>query len=246
MLWQKVLLRKKRHNKMVCPKIRQLANVRRPKLKGSMKNMLVSGMGLATSIIQGLMKHASAKGLTPDDIHWLSNQQDSDVTPVLEEMTAAMAEVLAKAKARIGKVFRIKRGGKRTTEQVVGTTVHTYVNGNINSQNLPLTEGPEVERELVAFQVTGYDHDPSSEEILKELKVRGLERPIYEDAIKFDEAHPDEKGMFVFLHEPWLDPGGSPDVLLVGRDETPRGLYLRWFGNAWGRRCWFVGVRPRK
>lgn len=211
-----------------------------------MKNMLVGGMGLATSIIQGLMKHASAKGLTPDDIHWLSNQQDSDVTPVLEEMTAAMAEVLRKARVRIGRVFRIKRGGKRTTEQVVGTTAHTYVNGNINSQNFPLVGGPEEERELVAFQVPEYNHDPSSEEILKEFELRGLEQPIHEDALKFDEVHSDEKGAFVFLHEPWLDPDRFPVVLIVYRGEALRKLYLSWFDNAWYLSYWFVGVRPRK
>lgn len=219
---------------------------RRPQPKGSVKNMLVSGMGLATSIIQGLMKHALEKGLTSDDIHWLASQQDSDVTPVLEEMTAVMADVLAKARVRIGRVFRIKRGGKRTTEQVVSATTHTHVNGNINSQNFPLAERREEERELVVFQVPNYDHDPSSEEILKELKARQLERPIYEDALKFDETHPNEKGVFVFLHEPWLDPDRLPLVLIVLRGGTGRELSLSWFGGTWARRCWFVGVRPRK
>ena len=208
--------------------------------------MLVSGMGLATSIIQGLMKSAPAKGLTPDDIHWLANQQDPDVASALGEMTVAMAEALRKVRVRIGRVFRIKRGGKSTTEQVIGATVHTYVNGNINSENFPLTTGPEEEREMVAFQVTDYDHDPSSEEILKELKARGLERPTHEDALKFDEAHPDEKGVFVFLHEPWLDPGAGPVVLFVSRGGAGRGLGLGWFVYAWIRFFWFVGVRPRK
>ena len=146
----------------------------------------------------------------------------------------------------VSRVFRIKRGGKRTTEQIVGATVHTYVNGDINSENFPLTTGPEEEREMVAFQVTDYDHDPSSEEILKELKARGLERPTHEDALKFDEAHPDEKGVFVFLHEPWLAPGGHPVVLIVFRVGADPELGLDWFGSAWYRCDWCVGVRPRK
>lgn len=143
-------------------------------------------------------------------------------------------------------VFRIRRGGKRTTEEVVGATTHTYINPHITSADFPLTETAEEERELVAFQVPEYDHDPSSAEILKELEKRGLERPTYEDALKFDEAHPDAKGFFVFLHEPWLDPDRDPVVVVVNRDEAHRVLTLYWFVSRWGRFFWFVGVRPRK
>jgi hypothetical protein len=164
----------------------------------------------------------------------------------LEEMTAAMADVLAKARARIGRIFRIKRGGKRTTEEVVGATVHTYVNPNVNSQNFSLVKGPEEERELVVFQATDYDRCPSSEEILKELQSRGLERPTHEDVLKFDEAYPNEKGVFVFLHMPWLAPVRGPRVLIVSRDEASRKRHLGWFVYRWGRSDWFVGVRPRK
>ena len=214
--------------------------------KGSMKNMLVSGMGLAMSIVQGLMKYATEKGLSHIDIQWLARQHDPAVCAVLEKMTEKMVGVLEIELAKIGRVFNIIRGGKRTTEEVVRATTHTFVNGNINSANFPLTRAAEEGWELEAFQVADWDHDPSSEEILQELKTRKLERPTYEDALKFDEEHTDKKGTFVFLHRPWLGPDGLPDVLVVRRDEADRGLYLNWFAGRWYRGCWFVGVRPRK
>ena len=187
--------------------------------------MLVSGMGLAASIIQGLMKYSAAKGLSHEDIHWLSNQQDAIAGPVLEEMTEKMAEVLKNARAKIGRVFRILRGGKqRTTEEVIGATIHSYVDPNINSRSFPLEKTAEEERELIAFQVADWDHDPTSEEILQELKTRDLERLTHEDALKFDEAHLKEKGVFVFLHKPWLAPDRGPDVVVVDRSETDRKL----------------------
>ena len=161
----------------------------------------------------------------------------------VERLTEAVRTMLEGLGMR---VFRIIRGGKRTTEEVVATTTHTYVDRNITSANFPLVEAPEEVRELEAFQLLDWDHDPSSEEILKELKKRGLERPTHEDALKFDETHPDEKGVFVFLHEPWLSPGRNPNVLVVSRGEVSRKLYLDWFVSGWDRYCWFVGVRPRK
>ncbi len=203
-------------------------------------------MGLALSIMQGFMKHSFAKGVLPDDIHWLGRQQDADVEKTMEEITAAMAEAFQKAKARIGKIFRIKRGGKRTTEQVIGATTHTFVNAHLNSDNFPLNDGPEDDRELVVFQVTDYDHDPSTEEVHAEFKTRGLDQPTYEDGLKFDEAYPDEKGVFVFLHKHWLGPGRRPGVLVVHRDEADRVLDLNWSAYPWDRHDWFVGVRPRK
>ena len=203
-------------------------------------------MGLALTLVQGFVKHATAKGLTANDIHWLSRQQDADVDRALGEMGESIADILQKAKARIGKIFRITRGGDRATEQVVGATSHSFVNENINSENFPLTIGPKEERELVAFQLLEYDHEPTTEEVLAELKKRGLERSTYEDALKWDESHPDEKGVFVFLHEPWRHPDGYPSVLYAYRDDTIRGLNLGCSGNAWGRYDWFFGVRPRK
>lgn len=161
----------------------------------------------------------------------------------VERLTEAVRQMLEGLSVRI---FRITRGGKRTTEGVVGATKHTFVNKCINSANLPLTEGVEEDRELVAFQVLDWDHDPESPEILEEFKKRGLERPTHEDALKFDEAHPDEKGVFVFLHEPCLNPGRGPFVLVVVRDGTYRRLNLHWFAYRWRRNFWFVGVRPRK
>lgn len=141
------------------------------------------------------------------------------------------------------KTFPITRGGKRTTEKVIASTTHTFVSEHITSANFPLTNTPEETKELVAFQV---DYDPTSEQILAELEKRGLERPTHEDALKFDEAYPDEKGFFVFLHKPWLNPDGDPRVLIVVRDGAARELDLRWFDGGWSRHCWFVGVRPRK
>jgi len=164
----------------------------------------------------------------------------------VERLTEAVRQMLEGLENAGTRVFRIVRGGKRTTEQVISTTTHTYVNDNINSENFPLAEAPEEERELVAFQFLDWNYNPTSEKILSELKRRGLERPTHEDALKFDEAYPDEKGFFVFLHEPWLDPDSYPYVLVVRRDDVNRELDLPWFDVRWGRHSWFVGVRPRK
>lgn len=208
--------------------------------------MIVSGMGLGLSIIQGLMRHAEGKGVV-DMLHWLSTQKEG-VEEVLDQMAIKMVEVLVMAQGRIGKVFLIKRGGNRTTEDVVGATVHTYTDSNINSTNFPLFPGLEENCELVAFQGWAvWDHDPSSREVGQELKRRGLVRPDYEDALRFDEMHQNEKGVFVFLHNPWIASGRRPRVLVVKHGEANHDLDLDLFDStAWDRSYWFVGVRPRK
>mgnify|MGYP001613869149 FL=1 len=158
----------------------------------------------------------------------------------VERLTAAVREML---EGLMCKVFCVTRGGKRTTEEMIAATKHTFVNECITSANFPLVSGPDEARELVAFQV---DYDPTSEQVFVELEKRGLERPTHEDALKFDEAYPEEKGFFVFLHKPWLSSGGGPRVLVVYRVGAYRELDLHWFDVRWSRYDWVVGVRPRK
>lgn len=85
----------------------------------------------------------------------------------------------------------------------------------------------------------------SGDEVLQELKHRGLERPMCEDALYFGVKHPEEqrKRPIVFLHEPVRDPNGNLNVLVLREVDGYRYLHLRWFGDRWGRHYVFAGVR---
>lgn len=120
-------------------------------------------------------------------------------------------------KIKLGKQYVITVGGSVTTEEALKRP-HGYVNRYINSENFPLRKGPESQRTLEVIKDSEFDHEPSKEEVIEEATRRGLRRPTYEDALRFDQQYREEQGWYVFLHEPWQMPdGGGPRTILLYR-----------------------------
>ena len=97
---------------------------------------------------------------------------------------------------------------------------------------------------------TNFDHDPSSDEVLEELKKRGLEEPTGEDALRYGATCPEgkDKRAVVFLHKKnlWRGPGGL-SVLVFEWDGSGRRLDYYLFADAWYRRNYrFAARRLRK
>jgi len=139
-------------------------------------------------------------------------------------------------------IFHLIVGGNRATEELVQAGKYNWVDENITNQNLPMRPRPNGE---VVIELLEFDHDVSSEEVIKGAQKRGLERPSYEDALFFGEQHPEEqrKRPIVFLHEPWQSPRGGRNVLVLYGDSSGRSLSLDCFGGRWRRRYVFVFVR---
>ncbi|MBI5003841.1 hypothetical protein HZC00_01990 [Candidatus Kaiserbacteria bacterium] len=105
--------------------------------------------------------------------------------------------------------------------------------------------------DLEFVEGSDFDHDPSSEEVLTELKRRGLEEPTEEDALRYGATCPEgkDKRAVVFLHKAnlWRDPGGHLGVLVFDWGGSKRYLGCYRFDDPWYRqRSRFAGRRPRK
>ena len=129
----------------------------------------------------------------------------------------------------------VRADDTRTTEEVLAATPHTYVNPNITSTLFPRRRREAGTREWVVIEGDEFDHDPTSEEVFALAAARGLIRPSYEDALDFDEQHPDEQGVLVFLHEPVQIPDDRPRVVYLDRVGADRRVYLLWFDGGWNR-----------
>ena len=143
--------------------------------------------------------------------------------------------------AGLMQIFRLTVG-RNTTEEMVAAGAYNYANPNITSQHFPLRPQYMGAREVVLLE---FDHDVSSEEAIAEAVRLGLERPVYEDALRFGAEHPDVQRdrPVIFLHEPWRDSGDSLSVLYLWCYAGSRKLYLFRFGYRWDRYCRFAFVR---
>jgi hypothetical protein len=140
--------------------------------------------------------------------------------------------------------FRVTIGDGRSTEELVASGNYGYAHSCVTSDNFPARPfgGPRVrEIELVAF-----DHEVTSEDAIAEAARRGLERPLYEDALAFGAEHPDVQrdGAVVFLHDPWFGFFGRWDVISLWCNAGRREIGLDGFDDRWSRDHRFAFVRP--
>ncbi len=201
------------------------------------KSAVVSGAGWIAGFVDRLVEELQARDCTNEDIHALVTSRPRPKL-AMGKIADAIAELIRTAK----NAFRLtKIGDGRTTEELVRDGKYNYVNPNITSQDFPVRPRQGA-AEIVILE---FDRDITSEEAIAEAKKLDLQRPVYEDALYFGVEHPEvqREGPVVFLHEPWLDAYGGPDVLYLGGDAGSRELFLGWFDGRWRRDGRFAFVR---
>lgn len=139
------------------------------------------------------------------------------------------------------RVFRLIYVGD-STEKIVRDGDYKSVNPNINSANFPI----RLKRVFRDIMLIESDQSVTLEEALAEALERGLERPVYEDALHFGVEYPwvQRKRCVVFLHEPWQSPCGRLKNICLCSDADGRKLGLSWFGNKWEWGTYFAFVVP--
>jgi len=146
-----------------------------------------------------------------------------------------------RAISRVVLSFAITCEGRLASE-LVNASRYDWHNELITDKLFPIQPHVPVVRKLEFIEC---DFDPSSEQVLEELKRHGLIRPTAEDALEFGKKHPEEqrKRPLVFLHEPVLDPDGGRNVLVLDGLAGRRDLDLHWLDRRWAQYCLFAGVR---
>src|SRR3989338_3545012 len=114
--------------------------------------------------------------------------------------------LLSKAAEKIGNVFKIVKTSY-TTSELIRCGRYDWVNNWITDERFPIAKHAQ---KLQKIELVGFDHDPTSEEVLEDFIRRGLKRPTYEDGLCFGVQCPEEQRRhpIVFLHEPVQGSGG--------------------------------------
>lgn len=139
--------------------------------------------------------------------------------------------------------YRITTGDGRSTEELVEAGHYGYAHSCVTSDNFPVrSSGGKRVREIVLLEL---DREVSSGEAIAEAGRRGLERPVYEDALHFGAEHPEvqRERPIVFLHEPWFGFFGRWDVLCLWTNAGRRELGLEGFDDSWSPSYRFAFVR---
>lgn len=142
-----------------------------------------------------------------------------------------------------GRGYRITVGDGRSTEELVEAGGYGYAHSCVTSDNFPARPFAGARtREIVLLD---FDREVTSEDAITAAIQRGLERPMYEDALYFGAHYPDlqRKRPVVFLHDPWFGFFGRRDVLCLWCNAGRRELALEGFDDRWSRDHRFAFVR---
>ena len=118
------------------------------------------------------------------------------------------------------------------------------INDDVTVMRFPMRYSQPGERKLVLLH---FDRTISSEDALKEAQRLGLERPTYEDCLRFGAQHPQVRQKFSisFLHEPILGNDRNQRVLCLYQDGSKAMLSFFWFSEVWKRTYRFAFVRKQ-
>ena len=138
--------------------------------------------------------------------------------------------------------FVVQVSDGETFEGLVAAGKYHGKDKGITADWFPIRESAPGERKLVLLH---FGEDIRSLGAIAEAAKLGLERPTYEDALRFGAQYPGVvQGNFpvAFLHEP-VQVCGGPHVLCFGRDDGRRYLDHRWFRGGWSGSYRFAFVR---
>jgi len=131
--------------------------------------------------------------------------------------------------------------GTETITDLLAAGRYDWTNDDITDEHYPQEKSGDEE---VAIELVHIGHAVSSEDAIKELKMRGLRPANVAEILAFGTAYPDvqPKCPVISLGQGWHNPGDYGVVYLSGSGAKWR-VDLSWFENDWSRLCCFAGVR---
>lgn len=143
------------------------------------------------------------------------------------------------------RVFSIALGGGRSTEDLVAAGRYGYAHSCVTSDNFPVRPLRARGRGLVLLSL---GREVTTEAAVAEASLRGLDRPVYEDALHFGATFPDLAldRPVVFLHDPWFGFFGRRDVISLWQNAGRRELGLEDFEGPWAAHWRFAFVRAAR
>jgi len=196
------------------------------------KSNLISGMGIALSLVQGLVEAVKKVGGSDDDLHRL----------VTEEGKPTLAKIAGLIAGIVRQTFRVVVDYSRDLAQMIADGAYDYVNSDITADHFPIKGEGKQEREIELFH---FNRTISSDDAIKEMAAAGYRPAFIEELLAFGQAQPELQRQFpiVALGSVWRSPDGYRYIPCLRRCDAGRGLCLGSFGPDWRGSFRFAAVR---
>ena len=195
---------------------------------------IVSGMGLATSIIDGLMKAVEKAGGTNEDIHYLATPEGE---AVLEQVAGTI----------VGRRFQVFKAEvvvdcTKSLAEMIEAGKYDLVNEDVTDAYFSVAGSGQEEVEITLFH---FNQMVYSEYAIAEMRKAGYRPATIGELLAFGAAYPELQKQFPItaLGSGLRYPKGEFWVPLLQCGGNGRGLNLYWFGCNWDKTWRFAAVR---
>lgn len=195
------------------------------------KSDIVSGMGLALSIITNLVGKVRKAGGTDEDIHCLA-------TPEGETTLEKMANIIVGAKRQ---TFKVLVDYTKSLKQMIKAGKYDWVNNDITNDHFHITGSGQKEVEITLFH---FNRGISSDGAIAEMEKAGYRPAFVEELSALGAAEKELQKQFPInaLGSVWRCPCGGRVPSLHWRGAERR-LGLSWFEGGWAEHWRFSAVR---
>lgn len=196
------------------------------------KSDIVSGMGLALSIITNLVGKVKKAGGTDKDIHCLA-------TPDGESILEEMARIIVGAKRQL---FKVMVHYTKSLKEMIEAGQYDRVNGDITSDHFPVKGTGQKEVEITLFH---FNRSISSDDAIAEMKKTGYRPALIEELLALGAEQKELQKQFpiVAFGSVWPNPRGFRHVPSLLWLDAERDLDLDWFEGDWLEDWRFAAVR---
>lgn len=201
------------------------------------KSSVVSGMGVAMSLVQTLVASVKKAGGSDKDIHRLTTPEANGVW---DKIANLVIEAGKKVKEEF-KVLLVDYG--RSVKNRVESGKYDYVNPDITEEHFPVSKD-EVGKKELQFTLYHFGKNVESDYAISEMEKDGNRPATLRELLAFGEANSELQRQFpiIELGSVWLFRHGRRHVAYLGGHSGKRFLNLFWYDNSWSDNCRFLGV----
>lgn len=200
------------------------------------KSSVISGMGVAMSVVQSLVGAVRKNGGTDDDIHRLTTE---DANGVWDKI----AKLVIETGKKFGEVFTLVVNYSRSLKDSIAAGRYDWVNSDITEEHFPV-EADEKETKEQSFTLYHFGKNMESDDVIAAMEKDGKRPATVRELLAFGEVNPELQRQFpiIALKSVWVVRLGNRRVACLGSDSVKRGLYLSWFDFGWSGDCRFLAV----
>ena len=201
------------------------------------KSAIVSGMGLAMSIVTSLMKAVEKRGGTDEDVHRLA-------TPEGENLLVQIADLIVGSTRQ---AFKVVVDYTKSLAEMIEAGKYDWKNSDITQEHFPVQGQGREEKDVVLFHFGRYIFGRyiSSEDAIAEMAKAGYCPAQIQELLALGAANPELQKQFpiVALGSAWQSPDGNRGVPYLFWSVRERDLDLSWFEFDWDEDYRFAAVR---